>query len=65
MGRLVRDLKQGAGQQAVDQYIAEGYSLGKAISSGKLADGNDANNRQFAEPATEGTTTTEEAGGEI
>ena len=47
-GRLVRDLKQGAGQQAVDQYIAEGYALGEAISAGELADNNAANNRQTA-----------------
>ena len=50
MGRLVRDLKKDAGQQAVDEYIREGYELGKAISRGIVADENMANNRQIAEP---------------
>ncbi len=48
MGRLVRDLKQAKGQQAVDQYIAEGLSLGRAIAEGKLKDENAVNNRQSA-----------------
>ncbi len=47
MGRLVRDLKQAEGQQAVDQYIAEGHSIGKAIADGKLQDENAVNNRQI------------------
>lgn len=46
MGRLVRDLKQAEGQHAVDQYIAEGHSIGKAIAEGRLDDENAVNNRQ-------------------
>ena len=46
MGRMVRDLKQADGQSAVDQYIAEGHSIGHAIANGMLQDQNAANNRQ-------------------
>ena len=49
MGRLVRDLKSEQGRKAVDEYIAEGHALGKAIVSGKIADENQTNNRQLAE----------------
>ena len=49
MGRLVRDLKRSAGQQAVDQYIAEGHALAQAISDGKLRDENSVNNRQISD----------------
>ena len=48
MGRLVRDLKQAEGQTAVDQYIAEGHSIGHAIASGMMQDQNGVNNRQAA-----------------
>ena len=46
MGRLVRDLKQADGQRAVDEYIAEGHSIGHAIANGTATDVNSANNRQ-------------------
>jgi oxygen-independent coproporphyrinogen-3 oxidase len=49
MGRLVRDLKGKAGQAAVDQYIEEGRSLGRAIATGAVPDLNDSNNRQLAD----------------
>lgn len=48
MGHLVHDLKQAAGQRAVDDYIVEGHALGRAISAGAVADSNEANNRQIA-----------------
>ena len=48
MGHLVHDLKQSAGQRAVDDYISEGHALGRAISAGAVADSNEANNRQIA-----------------
>ena len=49
MGHLVRDLKSESGQQAVDEYIQAGHQLGTAISAGKLADANAANNRQLSD----------------
>jgi coproporphyrinogen III oxidase-like Fe-S oxidoreductase len=48
MGRLVRDLKCKSGQEAVDQYVEEGRSLGRAIALGAVPDHNDSNNRQIA-----------------
>lgn len=50
MGHLVHDLKKDAGRRAVDDYVAEGYALGEAISTGRVADANDSNNRQIALP---------------
>lgn len=50
MGCLVRDLKKEDGRRAVDEYIAEGMTLGTAIQRGALADANDVNNRQVALP---------------
>ena len=47
MGQLVRDLKKDSGRQAIDDYIEEGFRLGKAISKGLVHDANDANNRQL------------------
>jgi hypothetical protein len=49
MGRLVRELKGQPGQAAVDEYIEEGISLGRAIAKGVVADRNDANNRQIVD----------------
>ena len=54
MGRLVRDLKENAGREAIDQYIAEGHALGRAISAGIVADANSANNRQLADSLMHG-----------
>ena len=48
MGHLVHDFKQTDGRRAVDEYIAEGHALGRAISGGAVSDSNDANNRQIA-----------------
>lgn len=49
MGCLVRDLKKADGQQAVDEYISEGHSIGQAIADGKMKDDNTANNRQITQ----------------
>ena len=46
MGKLVRDLKQTKGQQAVDEYISQGHQIGQAIANGQVQDNNAANNRQ-------------------
>jgi len=58
MGHLVRDLKKEDGQRAVDDYIAEGYELGRAISAGEVRDTNGANNRQIALPLLQGESPT-------
>ncbi len=50
MGHLVRDLKKEEGRRAIDDYIAEGRTLGRAISRGRVSDTNQANNRQIALP---------------
>ena len=50
MGHLVRDLKNEEGRRAVDEYIVEGRTLGRAISDGKMRDDARANNRQIALP---------------
>ncbi len=50
MGHLVRDLKNEEGRRTIDQYIAEGQTLGRAISDGKMRDDARANNRQIALP---------------
>jgi oxygen-independent coproporphyrinogen-3 oxidase len=56
MGHLVRDLKKHEGRLAIDEYIAEGLALGRAISRGRIADRNEANNRQIALPVIGETT---------
>ena len=48
MGHLVRDLKNEEGRRTIDQYIAEGRTLGRALSDGKMRDDARANNRQIA-----------------
>lgn len=48
MGHLVRDLKDGPGRLAVDDYIAEGEALGRAAATGAAPDANEVNNRQRA-----------------
>lgn len=48
MGQLVRDLKSSVARGAVDAYIDEGHALARAVAAGRIADDNEANDRQRA-----------------
>ena len=48
MGHLVRQLKKVADQDVVEDYIKEGYILGKMLSENKIPRSNAVNNRQSA-----------------
>lgn len=54
MGHLVRDLKKPDGRRAVDEYVAEGVALGRAIAQGRIRNDNAANNRQHAPDLLDG-----------
>ncbi|WP_159096924.1 hypothetical protein [Pseudovibrio sp. Alg231-02] len=46
MGHIVRLLKKGEGQKVIDDYIHEGFKIGKAIQTGMISHDNTASNRQ-------------------
>jgi oxygen-independent coproporphyrinogen-3 oxidase len=47
MGHLVRNFKKESDQKVIQEYIEEGYAIGKLLANEKLKSMNSANNRQI------------------